>query len=234
MRLDEYRLTEYYHQYITIEADDATELLRDSIDVGEDDCFALCSSYIGKEGMLEFNVLSIGPSWETCLKGLDRKEMLGILPIHTVFDKEARLVEPDFAMIEKNAPFIAQKDEGLDEDFLNTRLDPRLDHLRDLFYPDIVLAGISHDGNLIEYDFCITGVNGPFLTGTLDQEPEEDIGIYLDDPIWALPYVYNDELHLYAMFAGSNLSENDINTRDRIISDLSAYGISFSGFTLRN
>lgn len=234
MRLDEYRLTEYYHQYITIEADDATELLRDTIEVSEDDCFALCSSYIGKEGLLEFNVLSIGPAWETCLKGLDREEMLGILPIHTVFDKEARLVEPDFAMIEKNAPFIALKDEGLDEDFLNTRLDPRLDHLRDLFYPDIVLAGILHDGTLTEYDFCITGVNGPFLTGTLDQEPEEDIGIYLDDPIWALPYINNDELHLFAMFAGSNLSENDINARDRIISDLSAYGITFSGFSLRN
>ncbi len=234
MRLEEYRFTEYYHQYITIEADVLTDQLSDHFDVHEDDCFALCSCYCAPDGLLEFNVLSIGPSWETCTRGLETQEMLGIFTIDQVFDKEARIAEPSFAMIAKNVPFMEEIDKDYDEDFLNTRFDQRLDNMRDLAYPDIVLTGIIVEQSLAEYEMRITGVKGPFLTGTLEEEPEEDIGIHIDDPLWALPYLYDGECHLYAMYAGENLSDDEMNRRDQIIQEMNRYGITFNGISLRN
>lgn len=234
MRLEEYRLTEYYHQYITIEADVLTDQLSGQLEVHEDDCFALCSSYCAPDGLLEFNVLSIGPSWETCTRGLESKEMLGVFTIDQVYDKEARIAEPSLAMISKNVPFLEKIDRNYDEDFLNTRFDHRLDNLRDPAYPDIVLTGIVVDQSLAEYEMRITGVRGPFLTGTLEEEPEDDIGLHMDDPLWALPYIYDGECHLYAMYAGENLSDDEMDQRDRIIREMNSYGITFNGISLRN
>jgi hypothetical protein len=125
-------------------------------------------------------------------------------------------------------------DKDYDEDFLNTRFDQRLDNMRDLAYPDIVLTGIIVEQSLAEYEMRITGVKGPFLTGTLEEEPEEDIGIHMDDPLWALPYLYDGECHLYAMYAGENLSDDEMNRRDQIIQEMNRYGITFNGISLRN
>ena len=234
MKLSEYRFTEYYHQFITIEADVLTDQLSEKIEVHEDDCFALCCSYCAPDGLVEFNVLSIGPSWETCTRGLDQKEMLGTFTIDQVFDLEVRIAEPSFEMVDKNEPFLKEKESKYDEDFLKTRLDQRLDVLRDPFYPDIVLAGILADGMIQEYEVRITGVSGPFLLASMEEEPETDIGIHLDDPVWALPCIYEDEYHLYAMFAGEHLSKDEEEFRDTIIREITRYGFSFNGFTLRN
>ena len=65
-------------------------------------------------------------------------------------------------------------------------------------------------------------------------EPDEDLGIHLDDPIWALPYLIGNECRLFALFAGSNLSEDQVRARDRIIHEMDKAGISFNGFTIRN
>lgn len=234
MRLEEYRFTEYYHQYITIEADVLTDQLKDRFEVHEDDCYALCSSYCANDGLLEFNVLSIGPDWETCTRGLETKEMLGYFTIDQVYDKEARIVDPDFTMIAKNAPFLEEMDRGYDEDFLKTRLDPRLDLLRDAAYPDIVLCGILVNQMIQEYDVCITGVKGPFLVVSMEEEPPEEIGIHMDEPLWALPYIYDGYCHLYAMYAGDNLPKDEADERDRLIREMSRYGISFNGIKLMN
>ena len=234
MRVDEYRFTEFYHQFITIEADELTDQLKDKYDVNEDDCYALCSSYCAKDGYLEFNVLSVGPDWSTCTKGLEKKEMLGIFTIDQVYDKEARIVDPDYSMIAKNAPFLEEMDSGYDEDFLKTRLDPRLDMLRDIAYPDLVLAGIHVNDSIREFEVRITGVKGPFLMTSLEEEPPEDIGIHLDDPLWTLPYIYEGVCHLYAMYAGTNLTNDQISERDRLISEMNRYGITFHGIKLRS
>ena len=69
MLLREYKFTDYYHQFVTIEVDELTDSLKDNIKVTNEDCYALCSSYCGRDGLLEFNVLAIGPSWEKCTKG---------------------------------------------------------------------------------------------------------------------------------------------------------------------
>ena len=51
MLVEELKFTEYYHQFITIEVDELTELLKDNIKVEEEDCYALCSSYCNKDGL---------------------------------------------------------------------------------------------------------------------------------------------------------------------------------------
>lgn len=234
MKVEDYRLTDYYHQYMTIEADDLTDLLKDQIEIHEDDCFALCSSYCARDGLLEFNVLSVGSSWENCTRGLEKEEMLGIFSIDQVIGREARIAESSLEMREKNEPWLERRDYGTDEDLLRTRLDPRLDGLRDIYYPDIVLTGIVVNHAVHEYDMRITGVKGPFLTGTIEEEPEEDIGIHFDDPIWALPYLNNGECRLFALFAGENLTEDQIAARDRIIREMDKAGISFSGISIRS
>ncbi len=234
MKISEFAFTEYYHQYITIEADDLTENLKDMIRVTEDDCYALCSSYLAQDGLLMFNVLSIGSSWERCTKGLRKNAMLGYFSIEEVCEKEARIVDPDARMIEKNKPFLEQMDEMFDDDLLKTRSDARLDSLRDLFYPDIVLAGIVSDSTLMEYDMCITGVKGPFLAGTLEQEPETDIGIHLDAPMYALPYVYDGNCRLFVLFAGEDLSEDEQNAMNKIITEMDKAGFDFNGLSIKN
>ena len=234
MKVGEYGLSEYYHQYITIEADDLTDQLKDQIEIHEDDCFALCSSYCARDGLLEFNVLAVGPTWQECTRGLDDEKMLGIFTVDQVIDRQARIAESSIEMREKNEPWLERRDYGTDEDLLKTRFDPRLDPLRDPFYPDIVLTGIVIDHAVQEYDMHITGVRGPFLTGTLEEEPEEDIGIHFDDPVWALPYLNCNECRLFALFAGENLSPDQIAARDRIIKEMDKAGITFSGISIRS
>lgn len=92
MKVAELNFTVMYQKYITIEADDLTELLKDKIEVHQDDCYAVCSAYCTEDGMLMFNVLSIGNSWETCLRGMDDPEMLGFYTMEQVCNREVRVV----------------------------------------------------------------------------------------------------------------------------------------------
>jgi hypothetical protein len=106
--------------------------------------------------------------------------------------------------------------------------------LRDAAYPDIVLCGILVNQMIQEYDVCITGVRGPFLVVSMEEEPPEEIGIHMDEPLWALPYIYDGTCHLYAMYAGDNLPKDEAEERDRLIREMSRYGISFNGIKLMN
>lgn len=234
MLVEELKLTEYYHQFITIEVDELTELLKDNIKVEEDDCYALCSSYCNKDGLLEFNVLAIGPTWEKCTKGLRSKKMLGTFTIDQVFECEARVADASPLMVEKNTKYINEKDEGVNEEVLATRLDERLDDLRDTFYPDVVYTGVIFNHFIMEYPMRITGVKGPFLVGKLDEEPDEKTGLHYDDPIYALPYMQEKKTRLFALFAGDDLSEDEIKIRDKIIDEMNKYGISFNGISIRS
>lgn len=234
MRVEELKFTDYYQKYLIIEADNLTDYLKESIDVKEEDCFALCSCYCAKDGLLEFNVLAIGPSWKDCKKGLRKNHMLGVFTIDQVFDLEAKIVEPTYSMMKKNAPWIEKMDEDWDEDILKTRKDPRLDHLRDIFYPDLVFAGIIINRTIMEYGMRITGVKGPFLVGVLEEEPTSDIGLHFGDSIWALPYAYDESPRLFALFAGDDLSQDEIEIRDRIVQEMSKMGISFTGLDLKS
>ena len=234
MVVGEFAFTDFYHQFMVIEADDLTERCKDIVDVKEDDCFALVSSYIAKDGLLEFNVLGIGNKWDDCHKGLDDNRMLGIFSIDEVVDKEAIMVDPTYRLIEKNADWVEATDSQFDEDIVKTRFDARLDHLRDIFYPDVVLAGIVINHMILEYDIRITGIRGPFLMGTIEEEPHQGLGIHIDDPVWALPYAIGDECRLFAMFAGEDLSEDEKKALDKIVKEMTKVGITFNGVSFRN
>ena len=234
MILAEILFTEYYHKYVTLEVDNLTDLLKENINVTERDCYALCVPYCGRDGLLEFAVLSIGPSWERCTKGLKKKKMLGIYTMDQVANCEARIADPSYAMLDKSLAFLDEMEDGWSEDILETRKDARLDEIRDVFYPDVVYTGVIMKNYIVEYRMRITAIKGPFLYGALDEEPENDIGIHFGDPMWALPYVAHDGMHLFALFAGDELSEDQKAVREKIIQEMNRFGIGFSGFSLRS
>ena len=234
MKVSDYFFPDYYHKYITIEADFLTEKLKKEIKVHEDDCYALCSSYLDEEGYLNFNVLSIGPSWAECTRGLKKKSMLGSFGIDEVYNLEARIAEADMDMKKKNDPFLKKMDMIFDEDLLKTRLDARLDYVRDIYFPDVVMTGLINDRSMTEYAMRITGIKGPFLAGILQQEPEEDIGVHIDDHLYVLPYVKDGEIRLFALFTGENTDAEDEDAMERIIQETAEMGLDFNGITLRS
>lgn len=232
MLLKEIGFSQYYRSFITIEADELTDRCKDYIKVKNDDCYAICSCFLSEtDGLACFNILSIGSSWENCTKGLRRKDCLGTFTIDEVIECEARIVDPSEEMIKKNDRFFADYEE--DEDLLRIRLDSRLDSLRDLFYPDIVLTGVLVDQMITEYEMQITGEDGPFLKGILAEEPG-DLSIHMDDPMWALPYMVGRECRLFAMFAGNQLSEEETVIKNALIDEMNRIGIHFSGISLKN
>lgn len=228
MELIDRVFSDYYHQYIVIEADDLTESLKDQIAVHNDDCFALCSSFIDQEGALKFNVLGIGNSWQRCTRGLRRRKMLGILNADEVAEKDSRLITPDMRMLRKNTDWILEQEKYADTDLLATRNDSRLDNVRDYDYPDVVEVGILHKDRIREYGMLMTGFNGPFLEGTLAEEPMQDIGIHLNTLIRALPYQVEDTFRLLAIFTGDHLSRKDQKAMQELIKEGTASGFGFS------
>ena len=156
MKLDSYKFTDYYHKYIVFEADDLTDYMKERIKVTEKDCYMLCSCFVDQEnGLLSFNVLSIGASFDKCTKGLKRKSMLAIFGADFVMDLECRIIEPTLEMIQKNKAFIENAEKDEDEDLMATRFDNRIDDVRDLYYPDIVSVGILEAPSIVELDMKI-------------------------------------------------------------------------------
>ena len=234
MRLAEMFFTDWYHKYVTIEVDDLTELLKDSIKIHDDDCYALCSSYCNAEGFVLLNVLAVGSSWEKCNRGLKSKKMLGTFSIDMVLTSETRLVEPDQDMMYKNEDFLKRMDEDTDEDVLRSRLDPRLDQLRDPFYPDIVMTGLVHGDGLAEYTMHITGVKGLFLTGTIAEEPPAETGVHKGDNVYALLYLNGNEYRLFALFAGNKLNEDEQDVMNQIMKETVKLGLDFNGISMKS
>lgn len=234
MVLSDIAFTQYYHGYITIEGNELTAELNDLIHINDRDCYMLCSSYVAKDGMLHFNVLSVGSKWENCTRGLHYKKMLGDFDISRVSGCEARIVDPDYEMIHKNEPFMEQADRNVREGVLKARQDERLNGLRDLWYPDDILVGIVTEEQISEYYMQITGIQGPFLTGKMMEEPSVDEDIHEGDPVWALPYLAEDGCRLYALYAGSHLNQEQKNRISQIIRECDEDGISFSGLSLRS
>ena len=207
MKLDSYKFTDYYQKYIVFEADDLTDYMKERIKVTEKDCYMLCSCFVDQEnGLLSFNVLSIGASFDKCTKGLKRKSMLAIFGADFVMDLECRIIEPTLEMIQKNKAFIENAEKDEDEDLMATRFDNRIDDVRDLYYPDIVSVGILEAPSIVELDMKIKRFHGPFLEGNLLDVPEDMKKVHTDDLVRALPY-YMDSSRLVAVFVGEKLSK---------------------------
>ena len=231
MKIEEYRLNEYRHQFLTIEADDLTETLKERIEIHEDDCFALCSCYCSDDGEVMFNVLSVGPDWENCTRGLDDPEMLGFWSMQDVFGRTARLVESDEDLLKKNASFLAGVEKNVDEDLLFLRNDARLDDLRNAAYADIVLTGFLSDDEIHEYEACLSGTDGPFITGyTAEDVP----GLPDHTPFKAMPYAVDDQVRLLALFIGDKLSVSDEEAMQKIRQLSEQLGIAYEGRVYRS
>ncbi|MBR2761642.1 MAG: hypothetical protein IKD66_10765 [Solobacterium sp.] len=167
MKLREMGFRDYYHNYVVLEADALTEECSKTVSVKEQDCFLLCSSYINRSGHLRFNVLSIGHHWNECRKGLGKEQMLGDFAPEQLAGMEARPVEPDDRMIEKNSAFLEENYRNVPEKLMETRANPDIDEIRDDFYPDIVQAGFVEESSIREYPMRLCRFNGPFAEGIL-------------------------------------------------------------------
>ena len=220
MKLNEYDFSEYYHQFVTIEADVLTERFRDTVEVREDDCFALCSCYVNEEGMSCFPVLSIGPTWETCVKGLELPDMLGVLTIEDVEESEARLVEADMDMVEKNDAFLENVENDGDATLFDLRLNGYLDPVRDVWYPDVVSAELPSWEDREEYAVRLTGMNGIFLRGIVEERLDGSTMIPEGEIVWMFPSLMEDEPSLLIVCSGEDIDETILEQLEKFMEEL--------------
>ncbi len=226
MKLSELGFREYYHQYIVLEADALTELLKENISITEHDCFVLCSGYIGRNGILAFSVLAVGEGWNYCTKGLDRPGILGIYRPEQVGSLSVKKLMPGSQAREKNEKWIHLQEEGVDHKLLETRMESRIDDLRNVYYPDIVKAGIMTTKGIREYDMRIRNFNGPFLEGIL-MEDTPVRNYRKGDLMRTLPYKAGEGHRLLVVFSGE-LSPNDEQSMNNLIRQGNAQGFGFS------
>ncbi|MGM9941370.1 MAG: hypothetical protein ACI32N_05190 [Bulleidia sp.] len=234
MVITEYGFTEYYHKYVTFEADGLTEKCREKIQVETDDCYALCSSWIDEEGYLMFNVLSIGPTWETCTKGLETDEMLAQFTVEEVCECQARIVIPDFAMIRKNAPFIEEKDAQTDEDLAALREDERMDPLRDFYMPDIVEVTCLSETGMFGCGMRLMEVAGPFIVGEIVDVPEGKTDVSIGEKTYTLPGIGTDGMALIRLYGDDTINEDEHEMITELIRTADQIGISFDGYHMKN
>lgn len=225
--LKEMGFREYFHQYVVLEADAFTEKLKPSIDVSEDDCYMLCSSFISREGLLLFNVLSIGDSWNHCTKGLDREEMLGVFTPGHLRSLNARRIRPSHQMQIKNEVFIEAQERETSEGIRQTRIETAIDDLRDDFCPDILAAGINEKKGIREYAMQAEFFDGPFLIGRLLEEPQTG-GYAIGELLYTLPYEIGEMTRLLTVFHGNHLSPEDQKKKEQLVQEGNAAGFGFS------
>lgn len=228
MILSDFGFRDYFHQYMIIEADALTDVLRGSVFIDEHDCYMLCSSYVRKDGLLAFNVLSVGDAWDHCRKGLNKKQMLGIFYPEQIGTCNARKIYPDLAMMHKNIPWIAEQESWTSNALQETREEPRLDSIRNVFMPDIVKAGILTSSGIHEYDMQAQYFDGPFLNGKL-MEKTNVSGYEKGRKLYTLPYGRVPRQRLLVVFSGDPLSEDDQQARLQLIEDSSHTKFGFCG-----
>ena len=226
MKVIEYRFTDYYHEYVTIEADGLTDVLKDKIDVQEEDCYGLCSCWCQEDGTIMFNVLSIGPSWEECIKGLDRDEILGNWTMEEAAQCEARLVDPSNRMIQKNVPYLEKTEVKVDEDRQVIREDGRLDDLRSPYCADLIFASFISKKEMVEYPIRVTGIEGVFVLGTIEDSENHE-------PVKAL-LVGEEEKRLIVLAIGEELSQAEEVILDKIKEISEEFHLTYTGVQLRS
>lgn len=234
MLITDYGFTEYYRKYVTFEADDLTEKCRGKISVETDDCYALCSCWIDEEGYLMFNVLSIGPTWETCTKGLEMDEMLAQFTVEEIAECPARIVIPDFAMIRKNAPFMQEKDRDIDEDTAALREDERMDPLRDIYMPDIVEVTCFSDNTMFTCAMRLMEISGPFIVGEIVDAPDEETEVNVGEKTYTLPGIGPDGIVLIRLYGEDSIDEDEQELIAELIRTADQIGIGFDGYHMKN
>lgn len=221
MKLKEYSFHDYYRSFFVLEMDTLTERFSDVISLQEKDCFALCSSYINENGLLQIPVLAVGSSFEKTTKGLRKKEMLSEFDFAELEECEVRFVSPSLEALRKQTSYFLKKEEKVSEDLLETRKEERIDHLRDMDYPDIVQVDVLKGNRLYTHDMQIVQFFGPFIEGVWVNEDEKR------EMVRALPYFLSNEFRLLCVFVGENYSTNEKRVFNQILSFGSEYGFGF-------
>ena len=234
MYLRELLFNDYYHQFLVIEADTLTERCSKYVKVKEDDCFALCSNYVAQDGHLCFQVLSIGNDWQNYKKGLRRKDVLAIFDVWEVLDKQVEIITPTAQMVKKNNNFMNTVEKDVDLEKLFTRVDPRMDMIRDFINPDYVQVGLMTNKGIQEFFMEAECFNGPFLEGHLVEQPDASLKLKVNDKIRALPYIVDGYVRLISIFVGDKLSEEEEMALKQFIKDGDTYGFGFAIPTIKN
>jgi len=228
MLVGDFTFSDYYKQFLTIEVDDLSKLVGNGvIQVNEDDAYAVCTAVVDDDGELKFKVLCIGPSWIKCTRGLRNKKFIGEYTLDEVFDCEARLLEPDLALMKK-----ADFKMG-DEEVEVIRCDKRLDSLRMMNYPDVVVTSVIHDLSLFEIPTKLIDYSGPFLIGEI-VEPIEGLDYEVGDLLYILPYQNQNEFTLIGLFDKDKMTNEEKVVFKKIIDESESVGLSYNGNPFRN
>ena len=232
MYITDLSFNEYYRQYMTFEADALTEKCAGKIDVNMDDCYALCASWINPDGEIVFNVLSIGPTWDTCTRGLEADEMLACFTVEDVIDCEVRIVIPDFEIMKKNAPYLEREEKETDEELIELRQDERLDDLRDMIFPDIVEITYLLNGQIQFCQMKLCEVRGPFIYGEIIDPQQTNLSE--GEKTYVLPYIGPQGPGLLRIYGDDSMNEDEHEMLQEIIQKAEEIGLGFDGYRIKS
>lgn len=223
MRLNERYFNEYYERYIVLELDDLTEMCKAYVDVTQDDCYGLCAPKIHDDGIMYFEILAIGSTFDTCTKGLELDEILGEVQYEDVMECESWVVPTQQRYLEKLDVTLLTTTEDQQE----LRLDARLDHLRDLQYPDTVYVHTlhAHDERI---PMELKRVHGPFLIVAMPYQ-DETLGIDQGEELYVLPFDLDGEMELMALFAKKQLTKESQEVIESLVLETDKIGFDFFG-----
>ncbi|MFV0480197.1 MAG: hypothetical protein ACK5LZ_06500 [Anaerorhabdus sp.] len=177
-----------YHQLRAVKIDDLQNFCTNKVKVDQDDCYALVVSVVEEEE-LQFEILSIGKTPDTCDKGLEIKESLGALSY--VFMLELRSV----VVLDLEGKYQPKVDmiiahEGATPKELEIRNNILIDELCIRNHPDYAPAIFLSEENIHPSTIKMIDIDGPKVTGIVVDESIEDIpGLDLEQGDEACFYV---------------------------------------------
>ncbi len=195
MKLYDVQFTDIYHNYQLIEADFLTDLCKEKVAVSEDDCLMLTTTIVDEQGYLQFEVLSIGPSFKECTKGLELKESLARIDSYTIENYSFEFVSPPLAALAKSSFIFGQ--ENCPQKLLDVRKMTELNQLRDIHQPD--LFPVHFFENEKHYNYFVRGkeYDKNILTATVAEEPIEAIGLHQSDSVEVIPVLSLHGIELF-------------------------------------
>lgn len=195
MIIEEARFNDIYHKYQLFEADALTEACKQMIDVAFEDCFMLTTTIVDESGNINFVVLAIGDSKETCTKGLDILEPLAIFTSFELENNDFDMLEQPSFQTQVKASQIFET-EACGRELAQVRKLKELDGSRDVHYPDILSVNFLSDGKFYQYLVEAKEYNSRFIEGKLLKEPDRNIGVHESEVVEILPILMNNQLQL--------------------------------------
>lgn len=206
MIIEESRFTDIYHKYQLFEVDALTDACKQMIDVSIEDCYMLTTTIVDDSGNVNFIVLAIGPTKETCNKGLEILEPLAVFTSFELQDFDFEIVkQPTFQTQVKASQIFEMED--CTREVAAIRKIRELDASRDIHYPDILSVNFIVEGKFHQYLVEAKEYNSRYIEGTMLKEPERNIGVHEHEVVEVLPILLNNQMQLIS--ATSKLEMNE-------------------------